>query len=428
MPPNSTPNARAIAALAIAEVKRRGQALEDALSQQDAYASLEPRDRAFARLLATSVFRHNGQIEAVLKPLLRKAPPAEVAATLQTGVAQLFVLGTPSHAAVGETVEAMKALGQLPFVNLANAVMRRASEDGKARFQATPPKANLPGWLRGAWESAYGAPEMRRIAAQLLKAPPLDLSVKQDADGWAERLGGQVLPSGTVRLPTIGDITALEGFSDGAWWAQDVAASLPVKMLDIRPGMRVLDLCAAPGGKTLQLAALGADVTAVDISEARMERVRQNLERTGLKADVVVADALQYEAEPFDAVLLDAPCSATGTLRRHPDVLFNKTAKQVSQLVKLQRRLLARACDLVAPGGQLLYAVCSLQGEEGPGQLPHLAKHRPDFRLNPTLTTTVSKLPQELFSGGALRSLPHHLGNEGGMDGFFAARFTRAQG
>ena len=424
-------SSRILAARAVAAVLARGQTLEAALAQQPGTEALDRRDRAFARYLGASYFRHSGQIDAVLDPLLRKPPPPDVHAALRLGVAQLFVLKTPAHAAVGETVSAAKAL-KPAFAALANAVMRRAAEDGRARFQAAAPKGNLPGWLRGDWTATYGAPAMRRIAAQLAKAPPLDLSVRADPEEWAARLGGTVLPTGTVRLPQIGDVTALEGFSEGAWWVQDIAASLPVKMMDIHPGMRVLDLCAAPGGKTLQLAAVGARVTAVDISEARLRLLRDNLARTGLKAEVVAADALDYDAPPFDAVLLDAPCSATGTLRRHPDVLFNKTPAQVGELVRLQRRLLARACELVRPGGELLYAVCSLQAAEGPEQLPRIARHRPDFRLNPPLTALVSKLPSELFalkgSDDILRSLPYHMGESGGMDGFFAARFRRAEG
>ena len=424
---------RKIAALGVSGVLGPRIALEDAIAQQPEYTALDARDRAFARIIAATTLRRLGQIDAALKPLLRSPPPRDVHAVLRCGTAQMVFLDTPAHAAVGDSVAATHAMGQPKFAKLVNAVLRRVSEDGKARAMAAPPKTNLPGWLRGAWEHTYGAQAMRRIAVQLQNSPPLDLSVKSDPGAWAEKLGGELLPTGTVRLQKIGDITQLQGFAEGEWWAQDIAASLPALMLDITPGMRVLDLCAAPGGKTLQLASRGAHVTALDINGSRLDRLRENLARTKLSADIVVADALEWTPDaPFDAVLLDAPCSATGTLRRHPDVLHTKTAKAVGQLAGLQRRLLARACDFVVPGGQLVFATCSLQPEEGRPQIARLLQKRSDFRLNPNLTTVVSKLSEELqpqlFEGGYLRSLPHYLGDKGGMDGFFAARVTRAGG
>jgi len=428
---------RKIAAIAVSGVLGPNIALEDAIAQQPEYASLDPRDRAFARAIAATTLRRLGQIDAALKPLLRSPPPRDVHAVLRTATAQMVFMDTPPHAAVGDSVAATHSMGQPKFAKLVNAVLRRVSEDGpkspKVRAMTAPPKTNLPGWLRGSWEAAYGAQAMRRIALQFQKSPPLDLSVKSDPELWAEKLGGELLPTGTVRLEKIGNITELEGFDDGAWWAQDIAASLPALMLDIEPGMRVLDLCAAPGGKTLQLAARGAKVTSLDINETRLTRLRENLARTKLDADIVVADALEWSPDaPFDAVLLDAPCSATGTLRRHPDVLHNKTPKAVSQLTGLQRRLLARACDFVAPGGQLVYATCSLQPEEGRPQIDKLLSKRSDFGLNPTLTTMVSKLSTglqpQLFEDGYLRSLPYFLGDKGGMDGFFAARVDRMAG
>ena len=427
--PSSSIQTRICAALAVMDILTQQEALETALSKQPAYMALEPRDRAFARLIAATSFRRMGQIDSALKPYMNKTPIAEVHAILRTATAQLLFLDTPPHAAVGESVGAVRALGRDGFANMTNAILRRVADEGGAKAKAQPPKINLPGWLRGTWEREYGAQAMRRIAAQLAKEPPLDISVKSDPEGWAKRLGAEILPTGTLRLPQIGDITALEGFAEGEWWAQDVAASLPVKMMDITPGMRVLDLCAAPGGKTMQLCALGAEVTALDISETRVKRLRANLERTKYNADIIVADARDWTPDTlFDAVLLDAPCSATGTMRRHPDVLYNKTPKVVGNLVRIQRRLAHRAASFVRPGGQLLYAVCSLQPEEGEHQLTRLLGELSDFRLNPTLTTLVSKLPNGIVSDGCLRSMPHHLGVQGGMDGFFAARLERTMG
>jgi len=427
--PTSSVQTRICAALAVKDVLIEQEALESALSKQAAYLALESRDRAFARLIAATTFRRMGQIDLALKPYMNKKPIADVHAILRTATAQLLFLGTPPHAAVGESVAAVRALKMDGFAKMTNAILRRVADEGGAKAKAQPPKINLPGWLRGTWEREYGAQSMRRIAAQLTKEPTLDISVKSDPEIWAERLGAELLPTGTLRLPHIGDITALEGFEDGEWWAQDMAASLPAKMLDIKPGMRVLDLCAAPGGKTLQLCAHGADVTALDISETRVKRLRANLERTKLNAEIIVADARDWTPDGFyDAVLLDAPCSATGTLRRHPDVLYNKTPKIVGQLTRLQRRLALRAASFVKPGGQLVYAVCSLQPEEGEHQMTRLLGELSDFRLNPTLTTTVSKLPDGIVSDGCLRSMPYHLGVQGGMEGFFAARLERITG
>ena len=426
---SSSVQTRLHAARAVQAVVERGEALETALASQPGYNDLDPRDRAFARTIAASTFRRFGQIDAVLAKFLKKNPPGAVMAALRTATAQIVFLDVPAHAAVGETVDVVKAMKMEGFAKLVNAVLRKVVESGKALAGATPPKANVPGWLRKSWETAYGAQAMRRTAVQLTRDPPLDISVKSDPEVWAKKLGGELLPTGTVRLSSIGDVTKLEGFDGGEWWIQDIAASLPVKMMDIRPGDRVLDLCAAPGGKTLQLASLGAEVTSVDISEARLHRLRENLARTGLDSDIVAADLLEWEPEAqYDAILLDAPCTATGTLRRHPDVLYNKRPKTLSQLIKLQRRILDRTCDWVRPGGQLLYAVCSLQPEEGEAQQTRLLGERPDFRLNPNLTPNVSKLPDGIMSDGRLRSMPHHLADQGGMDGFFAARLERIAG
>ena len=423
---SSSVQTRHLATLAVADVALEGRALEAALAGQKGYGALEARDRAFARAIAATTFRRWGQVDAALKPYLRKIPPPDVHAALRTATAQVVFMDVAPHAVVGDTVEVMRALRRDKFANLANAVLRKVAEDGKRHAATVPPKGNIPGWLRGSWERAFGAGAMRKTAAQFLKDPPLDLSVKSEPEAWAEKLGGTVLPTGTVRLSRIGDVTALEGFGDGEWWAQDVAASLPVKMMGVQSGMRVLDLCAAPGGKTLQLAHLGAEVTSVDSSGSRLGRLRENLQRCRLTADVVEADIMEWTPDGvYDAVLLDAPCSATGTLRRHPDVLHNKRPKTVSVLSKLQRKLALRAGDWVRPGGTFLYAVCSLQPEEGEQQLPQLLESLPAFRLNPNLTAIVSGLPEEVVSEGCLRSMPHHLGARGGMDGFFAARLER---
>ena len=428
MKDNSSLSSRRLAAFAVKEVVENRIALEQVLAGQPDYRALEARDRAFVRLIAATTFRRMGQIEAALKPFVKKKPPKLVYAALQTAAAQILFLGTPPHAAVGETVAMLKSRGSSKgFANMANAVLRRVAEQGPALSGALPPKANIPGWIRGGWEREFGRHAGRKLAAQLMRDPVLDLSVKSDAAGWAEKLGGQVIGASTVRLDKIGDVTALDGFKDGEWWAQDIAASLPAQILGDVKGKRVLDLCAAPGGKSMQLAAQGAIVTAVDKSEGRLGRVMQNLKRTKLSVDVHCADALEFEPKQadYDIVLLDAPCSATGTFRRHPDVLYNRSPKDVANLVRLQDKLLARAAHYVRPGGQLLYCTCSLQTEEGAPRITKFLQSLPDFRLIPILAISGLSLPETAFLGGYVRSIPYFLDEKGGMDGFFIALLER---
>jgi len=425
---NASLTSRRVAAFAVKEVMENHNPLEQVLAGQADYQGLEARDRAFARLIAATTFRRMGQINAALKPFVKQKPPKLVYAALQTAAAQILYLGTPPHAAVGETVAMLKSRGSSKgFANMANAVLRRVVEEGSNYAGAQPPKINIPGWIRGEWERAYGRQAGRKMALQLAKDPVLDISVKSDPSRWAKTLGGQVIGAETVRLDKIGDITALEGFEDGEWWAQDVAASLPVQILGNVKGKRVLDLCAAPGGKTLQLAAKGAIVTAVDKSEGRLQRLAENLERTRLTAEIICADALEWAPKKigFDIVLLDAPCSATGTFRRHPDVLYNKTPKDVANLVRLQAKLLAKAASFLRPGGTLLYSTCSLQPAEGFSGLSKFLQIMPDFRLIPILSVSGLALPEDAFSNGGLRSLPYYLEDKGGMDGFFIAQLER---
>lgn len=427
---NSSLASRRLAAFAVKEVMENHQPLEQVLAGQPSYRTLESRDRAFVRLIAATTFRRMGQIDAALKPFVRERPTKLVYAALQTATAQILYLGTPAHAAVGETVAMLKSRGSSKgFANMANAVLRNVVDQGPRLAGAQPPKVNLPGWMRGEWERAYGRQAGRKFSAQLLKDPVLDLSVKSDVAGWAEKLGGEVIGASSVRMNKIGDVPALEGFTDGDWWAQDVAATLPVEILGDVKGKRVLDMCAAPGGKTMQLAAKGAIVTALDKSEGRLERVKQNLERTKLTAEIICADALEWEPiqSDFDIVLLDAPCSATGTFRRHPDVLYNRTPKDVANLVRLQDKLLAKAASFVRPGGTLIYCTCSLMPKEGQPRVDKFLQNVPDFRLIPILKADGLALPEEAFSGGSLRSLPYYLEDKGGMDGFFIARLERTK-
>ena len=418
------------AALAVMDVSANGKALELALAETEDYAGLEARDRAFARAIAATVFRRSGQIKAVLKPFVRKKPTALVQAVLQTAVAQIVFMDVPPHAAVGETVEVLKSRKTTQgFANFANAVLRKVVEEGKKIAGATPPKANIPGWIRGEWERTYGKIPMTKIAVQLIKDPGLDLTVTEKREDLAQATGGTPVGRQSLRLKSIGDVTALPGFEDGTWWAQDLAAAQPAQILmsqfDEVKGLRALDLCAAPGGKTMQLAAAGMDVTAVDKSGGRLKRLEENLKRTKLTASVVQKDALAFEAEPFPAVLLDAPCSATGTFRRHPDVLHNRSPRSVADLVRLQDKLLPKAASLTAPGGVLVYAVCSLQPDEAQPRVLKFLESSPDFSLIPIPALPGLDLPSERFEGGMVRTLPSDMPKSGGLDGFFIAAFRR---
>lgn len=431
IPLTSAQLTRQLAASAVRNVKTDGLPLETVLSSLPGYNDLEARDRAFVRLIAATTFRRMGQIKAVYKPLIRKAPPAFIQATLETAAAQIIFLGTPAHAAVGETVGMLKANKTTRgFANLANAVLRKVVEEGPKLAGSEAPRANIPGWIRGSWEREYGRAAVRKTSLQLIKDPPLDLTLKdiseENTQSWADKLGGKVILPGTVRLDSIGNVAALEGYDAGDWWAQDVAASLPVRIIsdiigDIE-GKSVLDLCAAPGGKTLQLAALGANVTAVDKSEGRLERLKENLNRTNLSADIICEDALDWNTDKtFDVVLLDAPCTATGTFRRHPDVLYNRTPKTLSQLVRLQDKLLPKAASFLKPGGILLFATCSMQPEEGDPRIEAFLKTLPNFSLISSIISPLLIAGQALSEGPTLRTLPFYRDDLGGMDGFYIA-------
>lgn len=408
-------------ALAVLDSALNDRAPAEARFAAEAAATrLEPRDRAFARLLYTTVLRNKAVLDAALLPLLRHPPPHKSGMNLlRLGAAQLLCLGTPPHAAVGQTVELAKKRRIAPPA-LVNAVLRRLV--GRKPPEVDP-LATLPDWLRASWSAAYGAETAAAIATVLGQEPPLDLSVKTDVAGWAARLGGEVVGPATVRLREAGAIERLAGYRAGAWWVQDLAASLPARLIGAKPGMAVLDLCAAPGGKTAQLVLAGAAVTAVEREPARAERLADNLERLGLKAEIVVGDALDYAPKaPFDAVLLDAPCSATGTIRRHPDILWGKTEADVTRLAGLQGRLLDAAARLVRPGGTLVHAVCSLEPEEGPAVVEAFLVRHPGFERRAITEAETGLAP---MAGGDLRTHPALLAEKGGMDGFFIARFTK---
>jgi len=423
-------DARRFAFDLIDAVLARRRPLDETFAEHAGGAALAPRDRAFARLIAATVLRRLGQIDAVIHRFVTKPPRGKggrVRGVLRIGLAQLLFLETPAHAAVSTTVSLARGVGLAGPSGLVNAVMRRAVAEGPALLAGQDAAAlNTPEWLWQSWCGAYGTDTAAAIAAAHLAEPPLDLTVKQDPEGWAATLNGTALPTGSVRLGAAGDVTALPGFADGAWWVQDAAAALPVRLLGDITGRRVVDLCAAPGGKTAQLVLAGADVTAVDRSRSRLERLRQNLDRLGMAAEIVAEDAAQWRPpEPVDAVLLDAPCSATGTIRRHPDIAHLKNQDDVDRLAGVQARLLAAAADMLAPGGRLVYATCSLQAEEGPRGLAAFLAANPQMRPDPVQADELQDLAQTIGADGSIRTLPSTWTERGGMDGFFIARLRR---
>ena len=401
--------------------------LDEVFAGHPQLAALSARDRAHARLLVATTLRRLGQLDAALDALLRARPkPVRVMNLLRLGAAQLLFLQTPPHAAVAESVAL--AAGRAAFARgLVNAVLRRLAQAGAALVGAQDAaRLNTPDWLWQAWSEAYGEDRARRIAEAHLIEPPLDLTVQRDAEVWARRLDATPVHGGTLRRAAGGPVEELPGSREGAWWVQDAAAALPARLLPDLAGRTVLDLCAAPGGKTAQLAAAGAKVIAVETSARRAERLRANLARLGLAAEVAIADAREWRPPaPVPRLLLDAPCTATGTIRRHPDITWHKTPADVTRLAGLQRQLLAAALDMLEPGGIMVYASCSLQPEEGVLLIDRsLAEGLPAERLA-IAPDELGGLRVELTAAGDVRTLPCHLPGQGGLDGFFIARLRR---
>ena len=354
----------------------------------------------------------------------RRGPVQDV---LRLGIAQLAFLETPAHAAVASTVALAQGQRLAPYRGLVNAVLRRASREHGAIAVLDAPRLNTPDWLWRSWAQAYGDARCRAIAEAHLKEPPLDLSPCADTEDRAEALcaalAAERLPGGTLRLRGAGEVTRLAGYEAGEWWVQDAAAALPARLFGPVAGRQVLEIGAAPGGKTAQLAAAGARVTAVDRSAPRLARLRENLARLHLEAEIVEADALNWRpAAQAHLVLLDAPCAATGTIRRHPDILHGRRPADVARLAELQGRLLARAAAMVAPGGLLVYASCSLQPEECERRVDAFLAEAPDFARLPVCPGELAGVGEAITTAGDLRTLPCHWAKDGGMDGFYAAR------
>jgi 16S rRNA (cytosine967-C5)-methyltransferase len=429
--------ARRIAADIIDGVLRRHRPLDEQLEGNGAHpglAGLPDRDRALTRALVGMVLRRLGSLRHLLGAMLERGPPKDaprVETALLIGAAQILFFDVPDHAAVDLAVRLVQAdRNGAHFTGLVNAVLRRLAREGAARLAELDATAlDTPRWLMERWIAAYGEPTARAIAAANASEPALDVTVKSDPALWAERLGGSVLPTGSVRLIAHGNVTALPGFAEGAWWVQDAAAALPVRLLGQVAGLRVADLCAAPGGKAAQLAAAGAQVTAVDRSPARLARLAENLKRLLLAAELVCADATEWEAAPFDAVLVDAPCSSTGTIRRHPDVPWLKQPADIEKLAALQRRLIERAASLTRPGGTLVYCTCSLEPEEGEAIVNGLLAYQEGLRRAPVHAADLDGRSEFVTEQGDLRTLPCHWPDadprRAGLDGFYAARLVK---
>lgn len=413
-----------LAALALIHAGLNQRAgLEEAMWRPP-FTTLTPRERAFAMGLAQTTLRRLGSIDRLLDARLQKAPPDAVRALLRIGVAQALYRDTPAFAAVASTVELAQADPDARAMKgLVNAVLRRIVEAGAPDL---PPEADLPDWLWQRWRAAYGEDAALKIAAMAIEEPATDLTLRDpsDAAALAPDLEAEALAGGSLRTRRRGELGAWPGFAEGRWWVQDAAAAVPARLLNVEPGESALDLCAAPGGKTLQLAAAGAHVTALDRSARRLERLSANLARTGLTAEVVATPAERW-ADPrtFDAVLLDAPCTATGTFRRHPDVLWVARPSDIAKLAEVQSRLLDVAARRVRPGGRLVYCVCSLEPEEGEAQIAAFLTRHPRFRLDPVADGEGGAPPGSVTPSGGLRILPFM---DGGRDGFYAARAVAA--
>jgi len=426
--------ARRLAATLIDEVLRAGTALDETYERMAPGFGLDAADAALARAIAITTFRRLGTIQNAINDRLERGSPRNSGPfepILAAAAAQILFLDVPDHAAVDLAIRHLHEDGRSSrYASLGNAILRRLAREREAILaEAVDPFEDTPPWLAESWQVAYGEKAAAAIAKAHAEEPPLDISVKSDAAGWAEKLGGIVLPTGSVRLRERAPVTSLPGFDEGEWWVQDAAAALPALLLQPKPGERIADLCAAPGGKTAQLAAIGANVTAVDRSGPRLRRLRANLERLKLSAEIVTADAATWQAEPFDAILLDAPCSATGTIRRHPDVAWSKSEEDRDRLAALQTRLLEAAAKLVKPGGRLVYCTCSLEPQEGERQAEAFLAGHPEFARSPIRPEEIGGLGEAITAQGDLRTLPHQLGDEiprlSGWAGFYATRLIR---
>jgi 16S rRNA (cytosine967-C5)-methyltransferase len=440
-PPTEVPGlaARRIAADILDGVLHKRRTLDDQLDGAAAHPGLKTlsdRDRALMRRLVATILRRLGTLGHVLSRLLDRGIPTDAPraqSALLIGAAQILWMDVPDHAAVDLSVRLVQSDRRAAkYAGLVNAVLRRCAREGQPLIDEVAAQTlDLPPWLMARWTAHYGESTAREIATAIGHEPSLDLTVKVDAAQWATRLHGETLPTGTVRTLLQGSVTMLPGFAEGQWWVQDAAAALPARLFGDVTGKSIADLCAAPGGKSAQLVQHGAALTAIDRSPNRMARLRDNFARLGLQAQMVVADATEWQSEnQFDGVLVDAPCASTGTIRRHPDVAWLRQELDIGALMALQQRLLQKAVTLLKPGGTLIYCTCSLEPEEGEQAVATLLAAEPGMRRAGVGASEVAGLTEILTPEGDLRTLPCHLPHAdprlSGLDGFYAARLVKS--
>ena len=408
-----------MAAMVLSRVVDDKRGLDGVLdSVQDRLGDMSAQDRALLRAILTVALRHRGEIEFALAKLLDRPIPKRarhLAHTLHVAAAQILFMDIPDSAAVDLAVTSIKEDERSArFSGLANAVLRGLSRQGEVLFDGKDANArallNMPQWLGKRVRKAYGKDRLSAIASQHMVEPALDLTVPKDRDLWAERLGGVPVLSETVRLLRPGSLTEFPGYEEGAWWVQDAAATIPVTLLGDVSGQRVADLCAAPGGKTAQLAARGAHVTALEANANRLQRLKVNMQRLGFHVDARQGDLFEFQPDaPFDAILIDAPCSSLGTIRRHPDVQWTKDETIVAELAALQARMVRHAATMLKQGGRLVFANCSLDRAEGEDVAAALNREDNGLTLDPVLPDELPGLPEALTGLGTVRTLPSHL-------------------
>lgn len=413
------------------QVMGRKRKFDDVLKSHKGFRNLSERDRTFVFNLVATTLRHLGQIDAIISERLERSLPNSAAAArnaLRLGICQLLFLSTHTHAAVNTSVELASRSGPKKFKGVVNGILRHIVREGAETIKERQSvRQNVPKWMWNSWEKTFGATIAEQIAATHLTKPPLDLTVPKDPDEWADRLGGKRIGLTTVRLMGHGQIELIEGYKEGQWWVQDAAAALPAQILTraITAGS-ICDLCAAPGGKTSQLLSAGHEVTAVDNSADRLNVLDANMVRLNLKPIIIKADILSWNPEKvFDAVLLDPPCTATGTIRRHPDIPHLKSLSDVNKQVALQRKFLDRAIRLTAPGGIIVYSVCSIEKAEGIDQVTATLSRYPFLEIDPISTAEIDSFADCRLSGGFVQTTPAHLAEIGGVDGFFIARLRK---
>ena len=425
---------RWIAVDALQAVLKRKQMLDIFFSQHKGYLNLPKRDRAFVRMLVMTALQHLGEIDAVLAARLdrklHKLDPKDILNILRIGAAQVLFMNTQDHAAVDTTVELAKKMRMKKQSGMVNAILRKLiKQRGDILLEECQSKQNIPSWLWDIWCADHGEDIALDIADAIQNVAPIDITVKSDPETWAEKLDAEILPNGALRLGETAHIPELPGYDEGAWWVQNMAASIPVSLLGDLTGKRVLDACAAPGGKTAQLVNAGAHVVALDRSKKRLERLDENMQRLDMTAsvDVVCADAATYEPdELFDVVLLDVPCTATGTVRSQPEVMHLRQPQDLEKLQQTQQRLLAHAASLLKPDGVLIYCTCSMQKAEGEGVIQHVLTEDPSlFRIDAITENEIFENCNFIDNQGFVRVFPFNLQENGGLDGFFVARLIR---